>query len=428
MIGLIGERGRELQRVPASTRWAPRAGRAAWSWSRPPTCRRCCAAAAAYLTLTIAEFLRDQGLKVLCLIDSVTRFAMALREICLAAGEVPTSRGYPPGVFAELPRLLERAGPGDRAGQHHRPVHGAGRGRRHQRAGRATRCAASWTGTSCSTAPIAERGRFPAVDALRSISRTRARLLRARGAGAGPRGAPAAAAACRHGRADPARRLSRAAAIRSWTAAIAVRAGARASAASRTRERALHRRGGLRGASLRRWARSRRRDLSAPRNCWPGSRRHELERGDAAGRGGERLGEARAASRGGWAGTRRRRGWRSSCLAPASYRAAAALAAARPAQRRGAQLPTRQAPTRGAARRAAGLQARPSAARGAASWRARGLRERAMRCGGSRAERARAARRAPRPAASVRRGAAAPGGSELGCQRHLEPVERVGRT
>lgn len=169
VVGLIGERGRELNDFVKNALGKEGLARSVVvtaTSDQPPLVR----ARGAESATAIAEHFRDQGKSVLLVMDSVTRYAMALREAALAAGEPPATKGYPPSVFAALPRLLERAGTaggqgvitalytvfveGDDLGD---PVADAVRG--------------VLDGHIVLARELADAGHFPAVDVLKSVSR-----------------------------------------------------------------------------------------------------------------------------------------------------------------------------------------------------------------------------------------------------------------
>uniref|UniRef100_E6QR75 Flagellum-specific ATP synthase n=1 Tax=mine drainage metagenome TaxID=410659 RepID=E6QR75_9ZZZZ len=170
VVGLIGERGREVKEFIEQILGAQGMARAIVIAAPADTPALMRLQGAAYAT-TIAEHFRDQGLNVLLIMDSLTRYAMAQREIALAIGEPPATKGYPPSVFAKLPTLVERAGNGKVGGGSITAFYTVLTEGDDQQDPIADAARAILDGHIVLDRNLAESGHYPAIDIEQSISR-----------------------------------------------------------------------------------------------------------------------------------------------------------------------------------------------------------------------------------------------------------------
>jgi flagellum-specific ATP synthase len=170
VVGLIGERGREVKEFIEDI-LGPEGLSRAVVVAAPADCSPVLRMQGAVYATSIAEHFRDQGKNVLLLMDSLTRYAMAAREVALAVGEPPATKGYPPSVFARLPALVERAGNGPAGGGSITAFYTVLTEGDDQQDPIADSARAILDGHLVLDRSLAEEGHYPAIDIEQSISR-----------------------------------------------------------------------------------------------------------------------------------------------------------------------------------------------------------------------------------------------------------------
>ena len=176
VVGLIGERGREVKEFIEQILGEEGRARSVVVAAPADVSPLLRLQGAAYAT-TVAEYFRDQGKQVLLIMDSLTRYAMAQREIALAIGEPPVTRGYPPSVFARLPQLVERAGNGPEGGGSITAFYTVLAEGDDQQDPIADSARAILDGHIVLTRTLADEGHYPAIDIEQSISRAMVNLI-----------------------------------------------------------------------------------------------------------------------------------------------------------------------------------------------------------------------------------------------------------